>query len=153
MDTARVKKLIAVDTVAGKTNVLLTTIMDDPALVFVFAPGGDGTLMIEASADGTPFTNRVRNPAYFFAPNLSELPFSWEPQQAKAPIMFITHENDDCGIQYRRLPISTLTKRAAGNSFPPTVIKSPSPGNHQECFAAPTHAFSPMCTENTPTPS
>ena len=233
MDTARVKKLIAVDTVAGKTNVLLTANMDDPAFVFVFAPGGDGTLVIEAGANGAPFTKRVRNPAYFFAPgflekqaawaaidvpesfgitvsrqqrqeakhleamvqvarrlredypkakhilighsnggitagmlaiqarpafdgfvfsapNLSELPFSWEPRQAKAPIMFITHENDDCGIQYRRLPISTLTKRAAGNSFPPTVIKSPSPGNHQECFAAPApHFFTDVYGEYT----
>lgn len=224
MDAARVKKIIAVDTVAGRTNVLLTAIADNPAFVFVFAPGGEGILAIDAGADGAPATKRVRNPAYFFAPgflqrqaawaaidvpesfgsavsrqqrqeekhieavaqvarklrdeypkarlilighsnggitagmqaiqpkpafdgfvfsapNLSELPFSWEPGQAKAPIMFITHENDECGAQYRRLPISTLTIRAAGDRFPLTVIKSPSPGNHQECFIAPAPHF------------
>jgi pimeloyl-ACP methyl ester carboxylesterase len=229
MEMARVKKVIAVDTVAGKTNVLLTSNTDEPAFVFVFAPGGDGTLAIEAGANGIPHTKRVRNPAYYFAPgflekqaawaaidvpesygiavsrqqrleerhidamtrvarrlredypkakhilighsnggitagmlamqdnpvydgfvfsapNLSAFPANWDSRQAKAPIMFITHQNDDCGIQYKRLPISTLTIRAAGKDFPLSVIKTPSPGNHQECFAAPaphffTHVF------------
>lgn len=225
METAKIKKVLQVDTVAGKTNVLLTAIADNPAFVFVFAPGGDGTLAIETNADGTPFTKRVRNPAYFFAPgflekqavwaaidvpesfgsvvsrdqrqqpqhteaitqvaqklreaypkakhilighsnggitagmqatqpkpafdgivfsapNLADFPIRWEPGQAKVPIMFITHEHDDCGIQYgRRIPISTLTIRAAGDRFPLTVIKSPSPGNRQECFVAPAPHF------------
>ncbi|MEK6592123.1 MAG: alpha/beta hydrolase [Pseudomonadota bacterium] len=224
MAASKVKKIIAVDTVAGKTNVLLTAIADNPAFVFVFAPGGDGTLAIDADADGAPATKRVRNPAYFFAPgflekraawaaidvpegfgltvsrqqrleplhieaivqvarklreeypqarhilighsnggvtagmqaiqakpafdgivfsapNLSELPIGWEPGQARVPIMFITHEHDECGSQYRRLPISTLTIRAAGDSFPLTVIKSPSPGNRQECFVVPAPHF------------
>lgn len=233
MEMAKVKKVIAVDTVAGKTNVLLTSNTDEPAFVFVFQPGGDGTLVMEAGENGVPFTKRVRNPAYFFAPgflekqaawaavdvpesfgimvsrqqrqeqrhieamaqvarklreeypkakhilighsnggitagmlaiqaapvydgfvfsapNLSELPFSWNPRQARAPIMFITHQNDDCGIQYKRLPISTLTIRAAGKDFPLTVIKTPAPGNFQECFAAPApHFFTNVFDEYT----
>lgn len=40
MAVSKVRKIIAVDTVAGKTNVLLTAIADNPAFVFVFAPGG-----------------------------------------------------------------------------------------------------------------
>lgn len=225
MEMAKVKKVIQVDTVAGKTSVLFTSIVDDPAFVFVFAPGGDGTLALEANADGTPFTKRVRNPTYFFAsgflerqaawaaidvpesfgsvvsrqqrqeekhidaitqvarklreeypkakhfligqsnggitagmqavqsrpvfdgivfsaPNLSDFPIRWEPRQANVPIKFITHANDDCGIEFRKPTISSLTIRAAGNRFPLTVIKSPSPGNRQECFAVPSpHMF------------
>jgi predicted esterase len=229
MGMAKLKKVVTVDTVAGKTNVLLTSNTDEPAFVFVFQPGGDGTLVIETGENGVPFTKRVRNPAYYFAPgflekqaawaaidvpesfgiavsrqqrqeqrhieamtqvahklrgeypkakhilighsngsitagmlsiqtrpvydgfvfsapNLSAFPADWEARLAKAPIMFITHQNDDCGIQYKRPPISTLTVRAAGKDFPLTVIKTPSPGNYQECFAAPaphffTHAF------------
>jgi pimeloyl-ACP methyl ester carboxylesterase len=233
MEAAKTKKLIPVDTVAGKTNVLLATNTDDPTFVFIFQPGGDGTLAIEAGVNGVPITKRLRNPAYHFAPgflekqaawaaidvpesfgiavsrqqrqeerhieamvqvarklrgeypkakhilighsnggitagmlaiqakpaydgfvfsapNLSELPFSWSPRQTKAPIMFITHENDECGSQYKRLPISTLTIRAAGKDFPLTVIKSPSPGNQQECFAAPApHFFTNVFDEYT----
>ena len=233
METAKLKKLIQIDTVAGKTNVLLTTNIEAPAFVFIFQPGGDGTLLIETDANGDPFTKRVRNPAYFFAPgflekqaawaaidvpesfgiavsrqqrqeerhieamrqvarklreeypnakhilighsnggitagmlaiqpkpaydgfvfsapNLSDFPSSWEPRQAKAPIMFIVHENDDCGVQFRKPTISSLTKRAAGNSFPLTVIKTPSPGNRQECFAAPApHFFTDVFGEYT----
>ncbi len=225
MDMAKVKKIITVDTIAGRTNVLLTAIADNPAFVFIFAPGGEGTLAIDADADGMPVTKRVRNPAYpfapgflerqaawaaidvpesygiaitreqrheqrhvdaiaqverrlrdeypkakhilighsnggitagmqaiqpapvfdgivFSAPNLADFPIRWEPGQAKAPIMFITHEHDECGSQYgRRIPISTLTIRAAGNRFPLMVIKSPSPGNRAECFAAPAPHF------------
>ncbi len=207
MESAKIKKLIAVDTVAGKTHVLFTSNTDEPAFVFIFQPGGDGTLVIEADAKGAPFTKRVRNPAYAFGPGFLEKQAAWAaidvPEsfgiavsrqqrqeekhidamtqvarklreeypkakhilighsnggitagilavQAKpvydgfvfsAPIMFITHENDECGAQYRRLPISTLTIRAAGNSFPLTVIKTPSPGNRQECFSAPAPHF------------
>ena len=40
MESAKVKKVITVDTVAGHTKVLLTSIADNPAFVFIFAPGG-----------------------------------------------------------------------------------------------------------------
>ncbi|MEQ1774087.1 MAG: hypothetical protein ABL891_09945 [Burkholderiales bacterium] len=231
MEAAKIKKVLQVDTVAGKTNVLLTTNTDNPAFVFAFAPGGDGTLAIEANADGIPFTKRVRNPMHFFAtgflerqaawaaidvpesfgiavsrqqrqeekhieaiaqvarqlrevypkakliligqsnggitagmqavqakpafdgfvfsaPNLADFPVRWEPGQAKAPIMFIVHEHDDCGVQFRKPTIAALTIRAAGNRFPLTVIKNPSPGNRQECFAAPSpHLFTDVYGE------
>jgi pimeloyl-ACP methyl ester carboxylesterase len=213
--------------------VLVTAIADNPAFVFIFAPGGDGTLAIDANTDGGPFTKRMRNPAYSFAagflerqaawaaidvpegfgsvvsrdqrqeqrhieaitqvahklreaypkakhilighsnggitagmqaiqskpafdgivfsaPNLADFPFRWEPGQARAPIMFITHEHDDCGIQFRKPAISSLTIRAAGNRFPLTVIKNPSPGNRQECFVAPApHFFTDVFGEYT----
>jgi pimeloyl-ACP methyl ester carboxylesterase len=233
MDMARIKRIVQVDTEAGKTHVLVTSIVDNPAFVFVFQPGGEGTLLLGADAAGAPATKRPRNPAYYFAPaflerqaawaavdvpesfgvevsrpqrrgekhvnsmaqvgrrlreefpgaklviighsnggitagmlsvqdkpvydgfvfsapNLSEMPAFWSPRQAKAPVKFITHENDDCGSQNKRASIATLTKRAAGREFPLTVITTPSPGSHQECFAAPApHFFTQAYAEYT----
>lgn len=77
MDVARVKKVIAVDTVAGKTNVLFTTIAENPALIFIYAPGGDGHLYISTDENGLPRTTRPRNPAYFFAPPFLEKQAGW----------------------------------------------------------------------------
>lgn len=77
MEIAKVKKIIRVDTVAGKTNVLFTSISDNPGLVFIYAPGGDGHLTISAGEDGRPSTKRPRNPAYFFAPPFLEKQAAW----------------------------------------------------------------------------
>lgn len=77
MEAAKVKKVIAVDTVAGKTNVLFTSISDNPSFVFIYAPGGDGHLTISAGEDGRPSTKRPRNPAYFFAPAFLEKQAAW----------------------------------------------------------------------------
>lgn len=216
---AKVRTVIQTDTVAGKTNVLLTSVDDNPKVVFVFAPGGDGTLDVSTNEGGLPITSRPRNPAYLFAtaflekqtawtaiavpekygraisrvqrldkehieafaqagrgikeiypnaklvlighsngaitagmqaiqakpvfdaivfsaPQLGPLPFGWAPEQAKVPIMFITHKDDDCkGSQ------AYETVRAAGTKFPVVVINSPSPGNRSECFAVPAPHF------------
>jgi predicted esterase len=219
MEIAKVKTVIHADTVAGKTNVLLTSIDDNPKFVFVFAPGGDGTLEFSTNEAGLPITARPRNPAYFFAtaflekqtawaavavpenygravsraqrldkehieaftqagqrikdtypkaklvlighsngaitagmqaiqtqsvfdaivfsaPQLGPLPFRWRPEQAKVPIMFITHKHDNCkGSE------AYETVRAAGNRFPVVVIESLSPGSRSECFAVPAPHF------------
>ena len=219
MNIAKIKKVIPVDTVAGRTNVLFTSIADNPDLIFIYAPGGDGHMAISTGENGLPLSKRPRNPAYFFAPafleksaawaaidvpamfasttdvmasralrtdqkhidamtqvgrkfreefpkarlillghsngavaagmqailtkppfdgivfsapQLAPLPFSWKPEQANVPIMFITHENDACkGSE------AYQTVRAAGSKFPVTVIKSPSSGSPSECFMAP----------------
>lgn len=216
---AKVKTVMHVDTVAGKTRVLLTSVADDPRFVFFFVPGGDGTIDFSLNAEGVPVSGRPRNPAFMFAPeflqkqvawaivavpekyghavsrpqrldkehieaiaqagqkireaypkarlvlighsnggitagmqaiqpkpvfdaivfsapNLQSLPFGWQPEQAKVPIMFITHKNDNCrGTQ------AYQTVRAAGDKFPVVVIESPSPGNSSECFMTPAPHF------------
>ncbi len=223
MNIAKIKKVMPVDTVAGNTNVLFTSISDNPGLIFIYAPGGDGHMAISTGENELPATKRPRNPAYFFAPafleksaawaaidvpamfasttdvmasrtlrtaqkhidamtqvglkfreafpkaklilighsngavaagmqavqtkppfdgivfsapQLGPLPFSWKPEQATVPIMFITHEDDSCkGSE------TYQTVRAAGSKFPITVIKSPSSGSPSECFMAPAPHF------------
>jgi len=232
MDKAKLKKVITVDTVAGKTNVLITSMTEHPAWIFVFSPGGEGTLLVEADAQGAPLTKRLRVPIYplapaflerdaawvaidvpesygiaisreqrqeprhveaitqvarklreefpksrhilighsnggitaamqsaldkppfdgivFSAPNIAAFPSRWEPSHAKVPVKFIVHEHDECGGG-RGLGINTRTIHMAGRRFPLTVIKSPSPGNRQECFAMPApHFFTDTYTEYT----
>lgn len=224
MAMAKIKKVVSVDTAAGPTRVLITSATANPAYVFTYAPGGEGTLVLDADAQGTPTTKRPRVPIYplapafleknmawaaidvpesygiaisrearqepqhveaitmalrrvreefpkarhvlvghsnggisaamqsvvntpavdaivFSAPNISAFPTRWSPAQAKVPIKFIVHENDDCGASPRNLGISTRTQHMAGRKFPLTVIRSPSLGSYTECFSAPAPHF------------
>lgn len=224
MAMAKIKKVVSVDTAAGPTRVLITSAIDNPAYVFTYAPGGEGTLVLDTDAQGAPVTKRPRVPIYplapafleknaawaaidvpesygiaisrearqeqrhveaitnalrrvreefpmarhilvghsnggisaamqsvqekppidaivFSAPNISAFPTRWEPAQAKVPVKFIVHANDDCGASPRNLGISTRTQHMAGRKFPLTVIRSPSPGSYTECFSAPAPHF------------
>jgi hypothetical protein len=51
---ATVKKVIVVDTVAGRTGVLFASVATDPRIVFVYATGGEGGVGISADGDGLP---------------------------------------------------------------------------------------------------
>ena len=220
MELATVKQLLVINTVAGKTNVLLTSATENPELVIVHAMGGYGNPAL-TEKDGLPNTKKPRNPMYLFgaaflkkevawaaidvpadfgvelrgnsrltdkhieafaqaarkirlaypkaklvlighsnggitagmqavqpkpafdgivlaSPNLGGLAPGWKPEQAKVPIMFITHEKDYC-----RLTSAYQTIRTAGNKFPITVIKSPASGPTSECENPPaSHFFS-----------
>ena len=54
MAMAKIKKVITVKTVAGNAQLLLASRSEDPAFVFTYAPGGDGTLIVRTGADETP---------------------------------------------------------------------------------------------------
>ena len=220
MALASVKRLLVVDTVAGKTRVFFASSTVDPRLVVVHAMGGGGNPAFEEK-DGLPVTKRGGNPMYFFgvaflkkkvawaavdvpaefgsdlqtfdrltdrhiesfaqaarqvriaypkariilmghsnggitaamqsvlskpafdgivlaSPNLKNMPYDWEPTQAKVPIMFITHEQDHCAATH-----SSQTILLAGKIFPVTVITTPSTGPDTECRYAPApHFFS-----------
>jgi len=77
MEIATVKRIIPVETVAGNANVLLTSLADNPAFLFIFVPGGDGHLRLNAGQEGQPLTARPRNPAYLFAPAFLERKAAW----------------------------------------------------------------------------
>jgi hypothetical protein len=77
MEFAKVKRILQVDTVAGKTNVLITSVSDNPEFLIVFAPGGEGFLNIGAKQDGLPVTKRLRNPAYVFGLFFMERQAAW----------------------------------------------------------------------------
>jgi predicted esterase len=225
MELASVKQLLVVDTVAGKTKVLLTSSTENPQVVVVHAMGGQGN-PIFAEKEGLPTTKKIRNPMYWFgaaflekkvawaaidvpadfgielppsarlthqhieafaqaarqirfvypkaklvlighsnggitagmqsvqpkpvfdaivfaSPNLGGLPSGWNPEQAKVPILFITHEKDYC-----KATLAYNTIRTAGNRFPIIVIKSPASGPFSECWNAPApHFFSGVQAE------
>jgi len=102
-------------------------------LVLIGHSNGAITAGMQATQDKPVFDFIV-----FSAPQLGPLPFGWRPEQAKVPVMFITHKHDDC-----RRSQAYETVRAAGRKFPVVVIESPSPGNRSECFVAPApHFFS-----------
>jgi hypothetical protein len=61
MELATVKRLLVVDTVAGKTNVLLTSSTENQELVIVHAMGGYGNPAF-MEKDGLPSTKKSRNP-------------------------------------------------------------------------------------------
>jgi hypothetical protein len=220
MEFSKVKKIIEVDTPGGATRVLVTSAGEDPRFVFVFAPGGDGTIDFGTNAEGAIISRSPRNPAFIFAleflrkqaawviigvpknygdrvsimarsdkehveavarvglrmrgaypkskiilighsnggitagiqairlnpafdsvvmsaPNLDGLR-SWEPEQVRVPLLFITHKEDNC-----KATSADKTIRAAGDKFPVVVIRDPSPGNSWECFKVPApHFFS-----------
>ena len=77
MALANVKKVIQVDTPAGVTPVLLTSGTEDPKFVFVFAPGGDGTIDFGTNAEGVPISRLPRNPAFFFALEFLKKQAAW----------------------------------------------------------------------------
>ncbi len=77
MAVATVKKVIVVDTVAGKTPVFLASIAAEPALVFVFAPGGEGNPGIGVDGGGQPAVRGRRNPAFIFAMPFLEKQAAW----------------------------------------------------------------------------
>lgn len=226
IDLAKAKSVIEVDTVAGKTKVLLTSGDEDPRFVFVFAPGGEGTVDFSANSAGEPISSRHRNPAFMFAPeflkrraawaivavpenygfavsetqrlekqhleavaqagqrikeaypraklvlighsnggitagmqavqpkpvfdaivmsapNVEALRFGWKPEQARVPVMFITHKNDNC-----KSTAAYKVVNMAGSKFPVVVLESPSPGSWTECRNTPApHFFSDVYGE------
>lgn len=219
MGLAKVKSIIQVDTVAGITKMLLSSSVEDPRFVFVFAPGGEGAVDFSANPDGLPISSRPRNPAFTFAleflkrqvawaiiavpenygatvspqqrldkqhidavahagqrireaypkaklilighsnggvtagmqaiqskpafdaivmsaPNLEWLQNVWKPEQARVPIMFITHKHDNC-----KSTAAFKTVYMAGDKFPIVVIESPSSGSWNECRTPPAPHF------------
>ena len=76
MAMAKIKKVITVETVAGNTSLLVTSIADAPAIVYLFAPGGPGTLIVRTAADGTPVTKQ-RSPIFPLAPAFLEKNVAW----------------------------------------------------------------------------
>jgi hypothetical protein len=64
MEFAKEKRILQVDTVAGKTNVLITTVTDNPSYLIIFAPGGEGFISISANQDGAPISKRSRSSAF-----------------------------------------------------------------------------------------
>ena len=62
MALAAVKRLLVVDTVAGKTHVLLTSATENPELVIVHAMGGEGNPLFTGT-DGLPGCSTSRSGA------------------------------------------------------------------------------------------
>jgi hypothetical protein len=77
MEISQVKKIIDVNTPEGMTRVLVTSRSDDPGLVFVFAPGGDGAIDFNTNAEGVMTSRSPRNPAFFFAPEFLKKQAAW----------------------------------------------------------------------------
>jgi hypothetical protein len=67
MEISKVKKVIEVATPAGMTRVLITSPSEDPRFIFVFAPGGDGSIDFDTNAEGAVTSRSPRNPAFFFS--------------------------------------------------------------------------------------
>lgn len=76
IELATVKKLLAVDTVAGKTKVLLVSSVEDPELVIIHAAGGDGN-PIFMEKDGIPGSQRPKNPMFLFGAVFLERKVAW----------------------------------------------------------------------------
>lgn len=77
MELSKVKKVIEVDTPAGVTRVLLTSRSEGPRFVFVFAPGGDGSVDFDTNAEGVMISRLPRNPAFFFALEFLKKQAAW----------------------------------------------------------------------------
>ena len=77
MELATASSVIEVDTVAGKTRVLLASGEDAPRVLVVFAPGGQGGVDFSADAAGRPVSARPRNPAFMFAPEFLKRRAAW----------------------------------------------------------------------------
>ena len=77
MEMAKVKSVIQVDTSAGLTKVLLSSSVEDPRFVFVFAPGGEGAVDFSANQDGLPISSQTRNAAFTFAPAFLKRQAAW----------------------------------------------------------------------------
>lgn len=219
MELAATKKVLVLDTAAGKTKLLVAAPSDAPPLVFVFAQGGDGTVRFAEGDDGTPTSPMGRNfaftlggrfmqagavwapvavpekfgdkvsraerkepehvdaiakagqamkaaypnakiilighsnggitaamqaiqdkPSYdaivLSAPAVDEFPYGWRPENAKVPLLFITHKNDDC-----RATSSYKVVRLAADKAPLAVIDAPSKGADSECHRPPAPHF------------
>ena len=66
MALASVKKLLVVDTVAGKTKVLFTSSVEKPDLIVIHAAGGDGNPTFIRKQDGLPYSKKAGNPMFLF---------------------------------------------------------------------------------------
>jgi hypothetical protein len=76
MTLASFKRLLVVDTVAGKTKVLLTSSVENPGLVIVHAAGGDGNPTFTEN-DGIPGTQKGKNPMFLFGAVFLERKVAW----------------------------------------------------------------------------
>jgi predicted esterase len=94
MAVATVKKVIVVDTIAGRTGVLLASIAADPRIVFVFAPGGEGRVGISADGEGRPVVKGRRNPAFVFAMPFLEHQAAWAVIDVPADFGTDVHRSD-----------------------------------------------------------
>lgn len=88
---AKTKRLLEVQTPAGMTRVILTSVVDKPRFLFLFVPGGPGGLRLERGAEGGPRSASVRNPIFAFAPEFLKREAGWAaidvPQAYGAALM------------------------------------------------------------------
>jgi predicted esterase len=70
-------KIISVDTVAGVAKILISSPVNSPAFVFLYASGGDGRVYFESQSDGSLVSRYPGNPAFIFAPEFIKRKAAW----------------------------------------------------------------------------
>lgn len=120
-----------IDAVASLGSYLKATY---PNTLFVLLGHSNGgvTAGMQAVRDQASFDAVVMS-----APNLGGLPLRWKSAQSRIPMLFITHEEDDC----RGTPAYKTVHAAKSGDKPLVLIRSVSMGDRTECFKRPAPHF------------